>query len=359
MKNKYELIRLFSKIKESTNNFRDIRKDIFINFPSSLLIFRHFVGISQKDFSKIIGMGQTHLRDLERGNKRISDKLASKVCIKIINIMDNINKNRIYFGNFYRNYKKFVNLNKLTSKRAKKIRRLRKKYPLKINIEDVINEWKNVLNNPNLARIVGAINGDGHLQLDKDRALASFNSNYFCEIEHINNEFKYLFGAKGIIYKNYKGSNKHKIFFSNKKIALFLLTNGVVVGKKTNKKILVPEWILNGSDKIKSSFLRGLFDAEGYISFSENRWRMGIVQCKDIPLKENGNDYMNQIKSLVEYFGISCSNVCCYLNSTIRKDGSRTLAFKFTFERKYFKEFYKSIGFDHPVKREKLLKAIS
>jgi len=64
MKNKCELNRLFSKIKELTNNFRDIRKDIFINFSSSLLIFRHFVGISQKDFSKIIGMGQTHLGDL-------------------------------------------------------------------------------------------------------------------------------------------------------------------------------------------------------------------------------------------------------------------------------------------------------
>ena len=256
-----------------------------------------------------------------------------------------------------------MKLNQLTKERAKEIRKLRKNYPNFIKIEEVLKLWNNVLNTPRLARIVAQINGDGHLQLDKDRALTSFNSNNFYEIEDINKEFKDLFGIKGIIYKNYKGSNQHKIFFSGKKLTLFLLKNGVIKGNKTNQYSNIPEWIVKGDRKIKSAYLKGFYDTEGSIySTKQNngkkRWRINLIQAKNIILKDNGIKYMESVRSLLKDFKIESSPVNVN-KGNIRKDGSKTIFLRFNIEKKGFDNFYKYIGFDNQKKQERLIASLN
>lgn len=204
-------------------------------------------------------------------------------------------------------------MTKLTSKRAREIRKLRKNYPNKIKIEEVLKLWENVMNTPRLAKIVAQINGDGSLQLDKDRSIVSFNSNNFYEIENISNEFRKLFNIKGLIYKNYVRS-KNKICFLGKKICLFLLTNGVVKGNKTNQAFLVPDWIINGNLDIKKAYLQGFYDTEGSIfptkmKNGKIRWRINLIQAKNEIFKNEGIQYMEQIKSLLKSFDINSSPV--------------------------------------------------
>lgn len=251
-------------------------------------------------------------------------------------------------------------MTKLTSERAKEIRKLRKNYPDRIKINDVMKLWKNVLNTPNLAKIISQINGDGSLQLDKDRSIVSFNSNNFYEIESINKEFKELFNINGLIYKNYVRS-KNKICFLGRKICLFLLANGVAKGNKTNQSFNVPEWILNGNSEIKKAYLRGFYDTEGSIySTKQNnkvRWRINLIQAKNIELKEKGIEYMESIRSLLKNFKIESSPVNVN-KGNIRKDGSETVFLRFNIEKKGFDNFYKYIGFDNQKKQKKLIASL-
>ncbi len=250
---------------------------------------------------------------------------------------------------------------KLDSKRAKEIRRLRKNYPgNKITKEYVSNLYKNAINTPELARIVGAINGDGHLQYNEEnyRYLTSFNSNLFYEILEFNKLFKSLFSKKPIIYKNHLGTKKNKIFYPGKEIALFMLLSGVVPGNKTNKEHYVPKWILNGNDNIKSSYLQGLFDTEGHISPPNKRQRITINQHKVDNLVEEGKIYMEQICSLLNKFNIKTSPVHICKGKT-RKDGTKTKKLKFEIKGSEFSNFKKHIGFNNRKKLKRLNQALN
>ena len=350
MKTKEELNCLFRKIAELTNNFKKIDETTLSCVPQSLLIFRCILGISQKDFSKKIGISSNYLCNIENIKSKPKEGKIMGLNKKISNLL---NGKEISFNKVYDNYRELMNYRKLTTNRAKEIRKLRKSTVYSFD------DWKGISKAPDLARIIGAINGDGHVQINKDGGLVSFYSNNYYEIEYMHRKFLDLFGINSIIYKNYKGSKKHRIYFRGKKLALFLAKKGAIVGNKTNQPYLVPEWIIKGENKIKSLFLQGLYDTEGSIYFSDKRWRMVIEQYKNSSLKENGFIYMNQIRSLVENFGIKCSNVCTYKNTTARKDGSITFCFRFTFEKKYFRKFYKHVGFRNKKKQKRLLAALN
>ena len=45
---------------------------------------------------------------------------------------------------------------------------------------DIPIEWENLIKNKELARVVGDITGDGHLQLSGRRGIASFYSKHMC-----------------------------------------------------------------------------------------------------------------------------------------------------------------------------------
>jgi intein/homing endonuclease len=141
----------------------------------------------------------------------------------------------------------------------------------------MIKNKEKLLKNPILARIAADITGDGHLQIQDHRYMASFFSKHFEEINTINRRFYDLFNIKGIIYiDNSKSklcknnSKRYKIFFISKGVALFLRDIGVPVGNKTNNRFEIPKFVLNGNRKLKSAYLRGLFDNEGTIFCRKN-----------------------------------------------------------------------------------------
>ena len=62
-------------------------------------------------------------------------------------------------------------------------------------------------------------------------------------------------------------------------------------GNKTDQEFLIPKWVMNGSDEIKSNFLSGFYDAEGSINYNKIpnnkvRWRIGLQQNKRMDRQE-------------------------------------------------------------------------
>ena len=228
----------------------------------------------------------------------------------------------------------------------------------------IINKINNIeKSSAELAYIVGLINGDGHLQIKKDKSAAvSFFSKHIEEIKNIDKLFIKLFSIRGHIYKDNNGYNYgYKLCFTSIYLAEYLLSIGIVEGKKIKQEYSIPNWIMKGDKKIKAAFLKGIFSAEGFITKSKQnkaiRYRAGITQYKDEKIKENCKKYLEQIKNLVEGFGISCSNVH-YDGIKKRKDGGITQGFKFTFEKNGFDKFYRHIGFDNIHKNQRILEVL-
>lgn len=214
-----------------------------------------------------------------------------------------------------------------------------------------------------LARVVADITGDGHLQLDKYRGVVSFYSKNLDEIKIENKRFLNLFDIEGHIYKYTKGNLRYGIMFISKDLAEFLASIGVTPGNKVMTPYEVPKWIIKGSKEIRKEYIRGLFSSEGSVygtkmKNGKTRWRIEIEQYKYIEIKENGKLYMEQLKSMIEVFGIKCSPVR-FGRKNKRKDGTYTIAMKFNIERNQFPKFYKEIGFDNRFKDEKLKKIIA
>lgn len=229
--------------------------------------------------------------------------------------------------------------------------------------------WNILKKSSEIAYLVGLLNGDGHLQIKEDKkskfksGLLSFYSKNIEEINELNEKIQSLFGITGHIYKDERyNRTRYKLFFISSKLAIFVESLGVINGNKSNKEFLVPNWVFYGNKSIKAAFLKGLFSAEGTVMKSKEnnkvRYRIGINQYKNIHLKENCKKYLEQIKKLLEEFGITCSNITSH-GKNKRKDGSYTEGFKFTFEKKYFNKFYKFIGFDNIKKQNRLVEAIS
>lgn len=211
-----------------------------------------------------------------------------------------------------------------------------------------------------LARIVANISCDGHLQLDKRRGLASFYSKNLDVIKRENKRFRKVFLIKGRIYPD-KRDDGYKLFFISKEIAKFLSTIGVPVGNKTNKIYSVPSWIINGGKKIKSAYLKGIFNSEASVYKTKNntsyRWRIHISQYKNYKLKKNGLKYMNQIREILFKFGIRSSPTRC-IKGNRRIDGSESIGMQFEIEKSSFSNFIKYVGFENPEKQKKLLIAL-
>jgi len=223
---------------------------------------------------------------------------------------------------------------------------------------DFSTNWKKSINLVDLARFVGLITGDGHLQLSGGRYLISFYSNNDYQISRLNSEFEQFFGVKGRVYMDKRTKNNKKLFFASKKLALFFKQIGVHPGSKTNGPHLVPIWIMNGHKLVKSAYVRALFDCEGCIyktklAKGNFRWRITFEQWKVKHSLKNGIKFMNQLITLLNEFGVITSPLRLGRRN-IRKDRSITMAMIFDIESRHFSNFYKHVGFTDYSKLLKL-----
>ena len=214
-----------------------------------------------------------------------------------------------------------------------------------------------------LARIIANVTGDGHLQNKGWRHIISYNSKHMEEIENFKARFCSLFRIQSHLYKDFRRKDpKYKIVFISRDIANFLQRKGTPAGNKTNTVFEIPNWIFNGSSEIKSSYLRGLYDNEGCIYWTKNgkkdRWRIGFYMFKNEALIDSALAYFEQIREILRKFEIKSSPPRPRLMN-VRKDGSTSVQLQFDIEATSFQNFYKHIGFEHPIKRVKLLKALA
>ncbi|MBU3904764.1 MAG: hypothetical protein KJ906_01280 [Nanoarchaeota archaeon] len=211
-----------------------------------------------------------------------------------------------------------------------------------------------VVSSAALARLVAHAMGDGHIS---KRANQFQYSNTRKElVESVRKDVVKVFGKNlntGTEVITVTNKVKTMITFSNV-IGKLLILCGAPDGKKTEKQYFIPDWILNGSNEIKSAFLQALFDDEGTVCYKHNNIR--ICFDKKTQIAENLNEFLEHTRKMLIGLGVSPDAV---RKMRSRKERDRIcLGFGITgqYQIKTFKE---KVSFIHMLKKERIVALVS
>jgi DNA-directed RNA polymerase beta subunit/intein/homing endonuclease len=190
-----------------------------------------------------------------------------------------------------------------------------------------------------IARLLGALNTDGHLseRLEKDKKYycASFYVGEENDVFQLSDDISHLgFGNVSIQRKitqfEEKLSGRNTTYrtwevSSNGAFAYLLFLLGGIVGKKINQSRSLPEWLIGSELSIKREFLSAFQGGDGSkLSYQKNdkTWkpRIGLTfQTTHNDYLEDTTKYMTQIKELFQEFGIKSNIQTRSVNETKKK----------------------------------------
>lgn len=258
---------------------------------------RNQFGLFQKDLAKNIGITQTAISSYEIGNRNISKNVLMKLC-------DELGIDFKLFINNYTTPKDFI-------------------------LPDVVNEQ--------FSQFLGYFLGDGSIEenritlYEQREDLAKY---YKESVDNLfNTDSKYKFREN----KNY-----HQIrIYSKDLVNLIKLEFPEIIGTLNSE---IPKKILKSPNCVLAHFIKGLFDAEGYVSGT--RVSIGV----------NNHKIIKQLQFCLLRYGIISSiheydNKCNPYSNNIRY----TLAID---DLECLKKFYSNIGFNSVDKEESLKKLI-
>ncbi len=262
------------------------------------------------------------------------------------------------------------NIKKIAPNRNKIIKELKDKdlLPLKISCEKL----------PIIAKLVGFLQGDGHLNYyyNKNRAQNVWSMVVIGNEEDlikVKSDIKCLgFGSATIKTKQYKSKIKNldntireikgsstQMHISSQSLSILLHALGVPKGDKSYTKILIPGWVKESPLWIKRLYLAGLFGAEmssplqgknESYSFKEP----SFSQNKVISLKASLLEFILGIKDLLNEFDINTTKIY-NAKGVINKQGDETtkIILKISTKSQNLVNLWGKIGFEYSGKKKR------
>ena len=257
-------------------------------------------GLLQKDLAKLIGTTQTTISSYEIGKMNADRIELQKVCATLeIDFYDFINKHTTPY--------------------------LYQTITLPVVVEH------------KLAQFLGYLIGDGCFE--KDRIT------FFEQDEQVALQYKELFDQYFQVDSSYKfreSKNYHQLRFTSRPLVR-LIQNEFPEIKKT-LDTTVPEKILKSPNEVVDSFLKGLFDAEGYVS--GNRIGLGM----------NNKQLIQQVQMALLRFSV-ISSMQEYDNRANKYSKNPRFTLEIS-EKQSLELFEKYIGFTSHRKANKLQESI-
>jgi len=199
-----------------------------------------------------------------------------------------------------------------------------------------------------LAKLVAFVMGDGHLSKDLQKTQFFFKE----KIDAIlfEKEFqKHFYLEKTFIID---GGNHHTFQIFNKSLGKLLFVLGAPIGNKVFQSFIIPPWIYRGPNYIKLAFLSVIYGNEGSKPHN-NVWRTQFVLSKNRENLKNLLHFLNQIRSMLNHFGITSSFI------QIRKQKNREFNGRFYIKgRENIRKFYNLIGFSYASEKQRKLESL-
>lgn len=199
-----------------------------------------------------------------------------------------------------------------------------------------------------LAKTVAFIMGDGHITKNKQHTYFYFK--HLQDAKEFVNEFRLVFNQEKI--KINKNSFCYEANINNKYFGKLLEELGAPIGNKVIQPFLIPNWIYNGPNNVKAAFLSVIYGNEGSKP-QDNRWRIQFVISKNKKNVKNLLIFLNQIRAMLNHFGISTSFI------QLRKQKARQFCGRYYIKGKgNLHKFYKLLEFSYASEKQKVLKSL-
>ncbi len=197
-----------------------------------------------------------------------------------------------------------------------------------------------------LAELIGHTLGDGHIS--KGGRFVYVNT---CKslIKRVQQLVDVVFGKS--VYCDYRKRKDGSVSLHYPSaLGLILERCGCVMGNKFRQEFDVPVWIKNGSEAVKSAFIRALFDDEGSVNDSG----ICINMAKIEHLEHSLMVFFESLQDMLVDLKIRPRNITRCVRR-VNKNGTIAIGLLFVIcginELKNFREH---IGFIHPEKEERL-----
>ena len=192
-----------------------------------------------------------------------------------------------------------------------------------------------------IARLIGALNTDGHIGMSKDvnGEYKYYNASFYVgekyDVYQLVDDIQTLeFGTPSIKYEtnNFEDKNNGRITTTrvwkvgkSGAFAYFLYLMGGFCGKKTNMKRCLPKWLINAEPSIKREFLSAFQGGDGRrISYEKNGncWRPNLGITSQTTYDEFLDDTLEYMKQIATMFGEF--NIKCHTRTIKVKEQSKT-----------------------------------
>lgn len=197
-----------------------------------------------------------------------------------------------------------------------------------------------------LAYFSGVICGDGYVAKNSSIVEIKDDNKLFFEKVYIP-VVKNLFNVTPKVIKENSCNNGYRCYMASKSVSEFLKMTNIISPKTFTVK--TPDWIINGSNYFKLSFLRGLFDTDGYLDIRRNK---GILNYPTIAFASRSCNLADEVRKIMRSSGLN-AKLCIY-NS---KDKPMYMVRIYGF--KEFEKYMKLIGFANPKILRKINKLLS
>jgi intein/homing endonuclease len=196
-----------------------------------------------------------------------------------------------------------------------------------------------------LAELVAFIMGDGHINNKKRKVFFFFR--YLEDAEYFVSEFKSIFFNEHI--KINKTIYCYQALITSSSLGNLLHDLGAPKGRKVLQSFSIPDWIYYGSDDVKKAFLSVIYGNEGSKP-QDNKWRIQFVMSKNKENIEGLLIFLNQIRTMLNYFGISSSNI------QVRSQKGRKFYGRFYIKGKEnLHKFYNLLEFSYASEKQRFL----
>jgi len=257
--------------------------------------------LHQKQLAEILDITQSSISTIELGKRNLNINILRKLCNLLgINF-------KTFLGNYCKPHK-----------------------TKEILLPKTVDE--------SLSQFIGYFAGDGNIDRDRvsffeqDKQVALTYKKKFDKYYHYDSTYKYR-----------EDKNYYQLRYSSSPLVRLIRKEFPELKNATNST--VPDKILKSNNKIVAAFIKGFFDAEGYVNIK-----------RGVTLGINNKIFAQQIQLMLLRFGIIASLDEYDNNKNPYSDNPR-----FTVditERKSLELFQKNIGFSSSAKTEKLKKVL-
>lgn|GEM_PF-2401 len=226
----------------------------------------------------------------------------------------------------------------IEEKRLKKLEKIYNKLDIRSNAELTYTNPVFFPSKPTeeLLQIIGYFIGDGFFHSNR---CIRFKDERKEILKKYNNLFKIVFNLKGKI----KQRKNHFVLDINSRYLVNWFMENIPELFKTTGEEEIPDFVFNVSKKQTSSFLRGIFDAEGCVA----------IKARQVCIAMTNETLIKKIQFLLLKFGIL---------TTFRQENRKKWSDAFSLyinDKKSFERFKKHIGFTVKEKERKLNELIN